>query len=462
MLIPHEIAGQSDDCHACYSTANASHRRASERYLDLACRQFPVLGNAIRNHGNRSLCEYLDLIQPSDIRPLQPIEDLLAVAEDYARSLLGETIARRLATDLERSPMILTANHHGIAYFAQDFQGNLIFSLNRKGEGTDLRTVPVFACGTVPLDNLTYPLGMLCYQALETGLDSIPNKIPIFSNKMRRQMVSSAKPFKMDMIHRAKKRLRKMIRDRILPVSVEPSIIALLEKEYARSDVLDLPTYSQQSVVMNHALWNRIFKAPKRFPDLVVLELEKVAMALLEKDLRDHNSLAHCVMFDPELRRNVFTNLDGSRACWQTSALLRRLHADDTAGNWKDMPCSCGTMLFWGLDARGRRVPLYLETDSGNAALLRGIDDRGNVLEMPFSIDAILEALSSNTILPSVFTSLLVISLARGVTCVGGYFQCEYLPSMQAGLVKALNDTEGMMMPRGRCRWCRRRYIFQE
>jgi len=36
-----------------------------------------------------------------------------------------------------------------------------------------------------------------------------------------------------------------------------------------------------------------------------------------------------------------------------------------------------------------------------------------------------------------------VLSFARGITCVGGYYQCEYLPLMQEGLIKALKNTFG-------------------
>jgi len=37
----------------------------------------------------------------------------------------------------------------------------------------------------------------------------------------------------------------------------------------------------------------------------------------------------------------------------------------------------------------------------------------------------------------------LVVSLARGLVCAGGYFQCEYLPAMQRGIVKALKQAGG-------------------
>jgi hypothetical protein len=100
-------------------------------------------------------------------------------------------------------------------------------------------------------------------------------------------------------------------------------------------------------------------------------------------------------------------------------------------------------MLFWGLDDWGRRVPLYLEATSRNCERLHGVDDRGKTLEWPYSPEAVKEGIKQGKLLPSIFTSFLAISLARGVVCAGGYFQCEYLPAMQQGIVNALKKTGG-------------------
>jgi hypothetical protein len=71
------------------------------------------------------------------------------------------------------------------------------------------------------------------------------------------------------------------------------------------------------------------------------------------------------------------------------------------------------------------------------------VDDRGKVYERPYTVTSLLEGLQQNQLLPSIFTSLLTLSLARGVVCAGGYFQCEYLPAMQRGLVGAMQAVDG-------------------
>jgi hypothetical protein len=414
-----------------------------DTYLSIACQHFDVLGKAIKHHGNRTLTEYLDAIQPQPGPSHQSREDLFDILYANIEPYFGDRTARQTIADLERTPLVLTANHHGVTYFAQDFQGSLIFALNRMGQNTGPRTVPVFACGTVPLDNLTFPLGLLCYHTNANGPHSSPKKIAVFSNKMRRQMVSCAKPFDLAMIARARKRAKKMISEEALSATLDEALSILLDEEYSRSQVTTLPRYTQQSLVLNHRIWKRIFEGHRQAPELITLELEKVAIGLLIKDLENSDSLAHNVMFDSRLRDNVLKALDGGRACWQTKHLLRRLHADTRAPKGSESAAGCGTMLFWGLNERGRQIPLYLRRTASGKEALCGVDDRGKVHEKPYTAASIIDGLLKEQLLPSIFTSLLTLSLARGVVCAGGYFQCDYLPAMQQGLVSALEQTGG-------------------
>lgn len=256
-------------------------------------------------------------------------------------------------------------------------------------------------------------------------------------------MVSCGIPFDDQMVSRAQNRAQKLIREHTLCPTLGPSIQTLLRKEYRRSQVLDLATYSRQAVVLNSAIWNRLFDGVAGAPNLVNVELEVMSSALLRKDLKNTNSLASCIMFDVKLRNHLIRTLDGNRACWKTEALARRLCSDPTVQKENISPNGSGTMFFWGVDNRGRRVPLYLNGESAKQQALSGIDDRGNVITMPFSTKAIDEGLASGKLLPSLFTSFLVVSLARGVACAGGYFQCEYLPAMQHCIVEALKQTDG-------------------
>jgi hypothetical protein len=174
---------------------------------------------------------------------------------------------------------------------------------------------------------------------------------------------------------------------------------------------------------------------------VVYLELETIVSMLLERDLQNSKSLAWCIMFEPMLREAVFKELDGARACWSIEGLARRSCSDQPSQ--AKAFYGCGTQFFWGINARGRRVPLCLQSSGQNKQVLRGIDDRGDHWELCYTPQAILEALREKRLLPSLFTCFLVLSFARGVTCAGGYFQGEYLPRMQEGLANALRTQAG-------------------
>jgi hypothetical protein len=432
-----ESRGQVNPCEKVDGSLTA------DQYLDMACDHFGVIDKTIRTYGGHQLYEYLNTIQQVPRQAFQSKNDLLAVVREYVTPLLGDLIAKQAAEDIERSPLVLTANHHGVAYFSQDFQGGIIFSINRMSDQGNFRTVPIFSCGTVPLNNITYPLGLLCYRSVDKNFSLVPRKIPIFPNRMKRQMVSCTGPFDQDMLNRAQHRVHNLIKDQILSDTLNHPIQTLLSEEYCKSTVINLPSYSQQAVALNYAIWKRLFNDRQRAPELVAIELEEISNRLLLHDIGNNNSLVHCVLFDAELRKNVLKELDGKRACWKTKKLLSRLHADYSGKNTVPAASGCGTMLFWGLDNRGWRIPLYFNPEFSKKETLCGIDDRGNALEMPFSVKSIREGLVNKKILPSLFTSMLVISMARGVTCAGGYFQCDYLPAMQQGLVKALKNTGG-------------------
>jgi hypothetical protein len=85
---------------------------------------------------------------------------------------------------------------------------------------------------------------------------------------------------------------------------------------------------------------------------------------------------------------------------------------------------------------------LWLD-EACNPALLRGLTDAREPWEIPCVPSAIGNGLKERRLLPSLFTCFAVTAFARGVTCLGGYYQAEYLPSMQAAVVAALELSNG-------------------
>lgn len=397
--------------------------------LDAARAKSPVICETIFAFGASTLSAYLQQTLQGGGDALQGRADFLDVVYQYVAPLLGAGVAQNVCSELDVSPVVLTTNHHGVDFFAQSVQGSLIFSL-RLLNGNPAKTVPIFACGGVPLDNLTYPQGLLLYQADERNPAAIPRRLPIFPNRLRRQIVSAAAPIDQTMIQRALQRAAKMVSDNEISSSSFVVLLQILE-DYGAQSIIDLPTYSDQAVVLNHRIWRRLFADSEGVPDMVYLELEKIAAALLEVDLMKTDSLASWVMLDSVCREQVLGELDGLTVCWQRDRLANRLAGQFDGG--------CGTIFFWGISDANRRVPLALVTAT-SGDMLRGIDDRGQPFEHPFDPKSIAQGLRAKRLLPSLFTCFLTLAFARGVRCLGGYYQAQYLPAIQRGLSKVLKQ----------------------
>jgi len=215
----------------------------------------------------------------------------------------------------------------------------------------------------------------------------------------------------------------------------------IFKENYCAPSVLDLPDYSQQSVVLNNTIWKRFFPQHPSATDIVYLELEKIVSALLAKDLLNSDSLASRVMFDPALRERILDALDGAKACWERKKLVLRLRRNLLNSQSHKTVSGCGTIFFWGINNSGKRIPLYLAPEVLKGGRFRGVDDRGDTFEMPYTPEAIIEGLDDKKLLPSLFTCFLVVAFARGLACTGGYFQGEYLPAMQRGIVRAFKES---------------------
>jgi hypothetical protein len=414
-----------------------------ENHLDTVCHHSTILNNVITKQGGWSLKAYLNSIQPNYQLSIQPPDDVISIIYRYLRPLLGTNIAREAAIDLENFPVVLTANHHGVDYFSHSIQGSLLFTLAKLLKVRSFKTVPIFSCGNIPLNNPTYPRGLLLYRSSKNQIETLPKKVSIFPDRLKRCLVSFAPPFDEAMIQRAEKRLNDMVgKGQICATLLEP-VLQILKEEYRNHLIMGLSDYSQQSVILNNAIWKRLFSPTIMAPHLVYVEIEKVVSKLIKLDLWNTESLLWCTLFDKDVREHVIEELNGIRSCWNRGKLLKRLSLESLDPSEKAKLRGSGTIFFWGVDKAGKQFPLYLKYSAKKNAMLIGIDDRLRRWEYPFTRETILKLLDENRLQPSLFISYLVISMARGISCIGGYFQSEYLPQMLRGVVKALKKVGG-------------------
>jgi hypothetical protein len=375
--------------------------------LDLACKGLPKVGRIIGQYGDLSLSGYLETLVPDAGTPsYQPRKDLLEVVGRYVEPLLGLDAAKAAVQALETRPVVLTASHFGVEYFAQTFQGRVIFAISALKQ--QIPAFLTFACGNIPLNNAVFPRGALIYQGRPEDLDHLPVRLPVFPERLKRTIVNAAPAFDRDMVDRAGARFSRMAAKQDIPPGVCDALHHILEDMYGNPTVLGLSSYSDQSVVVNRLIWKRIFKG--RAPDSICLEFERIAGRLLELDLFNPQSLAGLILFDPDLREGVLAELSST---------------------W-------GPVFFWGMDEVGRKFSLNLEARGSGPPSFSGLDDKGRSRQWPCTPEALQAGISEGRLLPSLFLCFAVLLFARGLTCIGGYLQGEYLPAMQRGLVRAL------------------------
>jgi hypothetical protein len=280
----------------------------------------------------------------------------------------------------------------------------------------------------------------LIYQVNPLLLKVMPIKVPIYSDRLKRSVVSSVGPFDHGMIQGAKHLIQKLSLENHISKKLETCLQTILTQDYGCDSVLNSSSYSRQAFLVNRRLWKRMFAEPNSAPELVYLELERIVSELLEIDLLDEKSLIWAIMFDPALRESVLKELDGQRVCWNNADLAARVGADVSSKSVRKESGNAGTHFFWGIDDVLRRVPLCLEPKGRGNLFLRGRDDRGKLWEIPYTPQAVLKGLKEEKLLPSLLTCYLSVSLARGITCVGGYYQGVYLPPIQKGIIKALQQ----------------------
>jgi hypothetical protein len=411
-----------------------------EDLMGMIERESPTLARSLRTFKHQSIGMFLTQVPLGKMDVYQDCNDLFRYVKGYVSRIFGPQTAQRTIDDLRRHPMILTANHHGVDYFAQSVQGSLLFSFLKAASYAQCTTVPIFACGNIPLNNLTYPRGALIYKVDSSIIDNLPLKLPLFSDKRKRSIISAVEPFDETMVKRSLKRLNGWRKQKVVNPIIANTLESILTDIYGASDILTNHSYSDQAVIINHRLWKRLFSSSMPASDLIYLELERIVGHLLALDLRHPSSLVAILIMDDWFRKKLIQALDGTAGCWNQKMLALRNSVGGTKERLTGVTQSCGSHFFWGVDDQGRRFPLCLVENPGSPARLVGVDDHGRKWVFDFEATAIIDKMATGRLVPSLFTSYLTVSFARGLTCIGGYYQSDYLPKMQQGVVDVLKQ----------------------
>ena len=68
-----------------------------------------------------------------------------------------------------------------------------------------------------------------------------------------------------------------LVRNEQITPALAETVATILREDYQDSAVMKLESYSRQAVVLNNRIWKRCFSEPEQAPELIYLELEKIA-----------------------------------------------------------------------------------------------------------------------------------------------------------------------------------------
>ena len=384
-----------------------------EKLLAQVMRHCPTVRRVLEEDGLRTLDDYLDrLADFSAARPLSPREDVADCVRAQLAPLLGEEIAAEAARGMVDCSF--TATHHGVDYFAPSVQGSLLYRRLLEKRGISCKTVPVIAFGSVSLCNASFGRGFLLYDVQQKHS---PLKLPVIPSKFGKSAVCFFPGVTAEMLESCEQSLQRISRD-VLPPEMASAVQHILRDHYRRPNVLSAFGYVAQATRINYSLSLEATGIGTCYVDA-----ERLASALILRDLEDPDSLVSLTLRDRAFRECLYNALDGVSGCWRLAALRSGVKEERAKG---------GTMLFWGRATKNyRRAQMTCD----GAGLVNGSsNDRIGYSE-------IAEALRRDMLLPGLFMVFLVLLFARGFRCFGGYFQAEYLAKMQQGLCKALRAT---------------------
>ncbi|WP_328610672.1 hypothetical protein OG943_16615 [Amycolatopsis sp. NBC_00345] len=394
--------------------------------LDLAANSSALVRDTLKAHGDRPLSEYLGSLVGDASTTIRPPEDFLSSVRQRASALYDPETAQAAVAELRANPIVPTSNHFGVDTFADSIHGTLLFALRPRAVEAPPRTVVVLGFSSISLNNLTYPMGLLLYDPKRGDLATFPQRLPIMPNRLKHCAVAAAPRLEAGMVDRARTTLRRMAASGDITPFGERSADQVLQEDFAAPEILSLPSHAHQATRINTRLWRKLFRDGTSAPRLVQLPVEPICADLLCRDLGNPESLAHTLLFTARTRDALLTALDGARGCWSL----------DQPGQPSANPA--GTTFFWALTDSGRRVALTLRGPP-SALRLSGTDPHGTELSWEFTPEGVTEGLREGRLFPSLFSCFLTLAFARGLRCVGGYYQAEYLPVMQQGVIEALS-----------------------
>jgi hypothetical protein len=346
--------------------------------------------------------------------------ELVSVVNDLLEPRLGPTVAKRVAQQLLKHPIVSTADHHGPIDHPFFVNTNILASIPLLDRSTqDFPYSIAFSFSGVSVNNTSaFPRGLLV--SPDTG-STKPLRIPILPDRVKMSAVYGTRAYTAEEVERARHALRGKGERGELDVERASRLDSLVAEVFASPEVLAQPDLLSQITVLNYQLWPRLFHAappPKqaelRIPGLIYLDIESVVTEVfLRHHLSNPSSPLHTLVFDQSARERASSLFDGIQGAFSREQ------------GW-------GTFVFWGLNEHRHRVALQVD---------RGcLVSKDGTLRIPLTEEAIRAALVNRDIFPSMLLAYVTTALYYGVTCLGGFSQVYDLTQTKASWMTFLRE----------------------
>ncbi|MFO0781157.1 MAG: hypothetical protein U0519_04750 [Candidatus Gracilibacteria bacterium] len=388
-------------------------RQKFEKLVDKVLDKRPVLREIIQKRGTKNLYEYAkDYINVNLNPPIQQRQDeMIGILQEEVERLLGKDVADSVATQLAAHYYVSTADHHGPVTHPFFINSNLLTAAPFfEHSDPALQNVIVLACGSVSLNNSSWPRGVLFNTCHKGKIET--QRLSFFPAKDRLCPVFNYRPYTKEDIERCRGFLRDMIKDGSVHEEEGKKVDALLEEIYLTSSALDSRDFSEQVTKTNFHLWKKFFgpKYAQEAPNLIYLELESIVTKLLIKYHLYTDTVITHLLFDHAYDALVGKYFEGIQGAF------------DRKENY-------GTYLFWALPKGAKyRIQMWKEGD------FLVTEDGSYKIELKPEI--IQKALESKELMPSMMLSYMVLAFYYGLKCLGGFSQVNYLTFMKNAYIK--------------------------
>ena len=298
----------------------------------------PALFDLLERRGDFSIGDHAKSLFEGAAGMRPPLAQ--AIARRTER-LFGAKIANEVEIQLLQNGTIGTADHHGICSHPVVFQGDIMAICG--AARSSLRYLVVLATGNVPLNNASFPRGVI--------FDDL--RYPLYPDSAKHALVYGLSASEKTKFER-------------LPVELG-DVISRIEHLY------DFEHFSDQVSLINRALFSECLGPG--MPQMIVLQLEDVVSDLLcQGEQAD-------LLLNQRLLPDTITAFEGIAGAWSNEG--------------------GGSHLFWGRDERGRAyrfaehdsnlVGSLLRLDLSQQQILRKLADRAILPGLLLSFSVLLE-----------------------------------------------------------------------